>query len=98
MRSSSMVLLASLGLVLGGCGWQSREQPKPEPVAIARPTIATQQLASNDGSNSEQVICRHEDVTGSRLEGRRVCHTRAEWGQIKLESLEKLKLLGAGPP
>jgi len=68
---SSLLLLAGVGLVLGGCGWQVKEAPKPEPMAAAHPVVGTQ-LASNDaGGNPDQVICKHEEVTGSRLEGHR---------------------------
>ncbi|WP_267435280.1 hypothetical protein [Sphingomonas sp. GM_Shp_1] len=30
----------------------------------------------------ERTICRSEGTTGSRLAGRRVCHTREEWDMI----------------
>ncbi|MDQ1229219.1 hypothetical protein [Sphingomonas sp. SORGH_AS_0879] len=32
--------------------------------------------------DKERTICRSEGTTGSRLGGRRVCHTREEWDMI----------------
>ena len=32
-------------------------------------------------SDPNQVVCKAEQVTGSRLGGHRICHTRAEWDQ-----------------
>jgi hypothetical protein len=37
---------------------------------------------ASSGYNPNQTVCRHEEVTGSRLAGPRVCHTRQEWAQI----------------
>jgi hypothetical protein len=94
---SSLFVLAAVGFVLGGCGWQAKEAPKPQPVATAHPVIGTQ-TAANDAPDPNQIICRHEDVTGSRLEGHRVCLTRMEWAQRKQESLDHLKMLGGTTP
>ena len=34
----------------------------------------------------ERKICRKEQSTGSRLGGKRICHTKAEWDEIAANS------------
>jgi len=103
MRRSSVLLLASLGLGLSACGWQVHDAPKPEPVAAARPAgPGAVKLAANGqpAGDPNQVICKHDDVTGSRLEGAKECHTRAEWLQIKTAGYDQMQMQragGAGP-
>ncbi|HSZ50795.1 MAG TPA: hypothetical protein VK801_04430 [Caulobacteraceae bacterium] len=31
---------------------------------------------------SQEVVCRRQDVPGSRLGGEKICHTRAEWDEM----------------
>ena len=40
----------------------------------------------------DQVVCRYEEVTGSRLGGRKVCHTRREWEQISADARDHTAL------
>jgi hypothetical protein len=49
-------------------------------------------LASNDPGDPNQVICKRDEVTGSRLEGAKQCHTRAEWAQIKATGVGQLQM------
>jgi len=49
----------------------------------------------------QQIICRHEDVVGSRLGGRRVCRSRAEWADAQLENrfqIDKMQKLTLSAP
>ena len=96
MRRSLVLVLASLGLGLGACGWQVREAPKPEPVAAAAP--ATTQLAANGQpvADPNQIVCKHDEVTGSRLSGSKVCHTRAEWVQLKIDGYDQMQMQRVG--
>lgn len=32
----------------------------------------------------DKMICKKEDSTGSRLGGRRICHTRQDWDEIAI--------------
>ncbi len=50
---------------------------------------ATQPAPVQSAKNSHdpnQVICKHEETTGSRLEGHRTCYTRAQWEQMSRDS------------
>ena len=55
--------------------------PPTAPAAPIPPTSATRGL--QPGS---EMICRRQEDTGSRLGGRRMCHTRQEWEQISNEA------------
>jgi hypothetical protein len=101
MRSSSILLLASMGWTLTACagaGWQVRQAPKPEAVAPTTITGSSQAANRNDPGNPDQIICKREEITGSRLEGAKECHSRAEWAQIKATGYDKLQMLGAPGP
>lgn len=37
-----------------------------------------------------EVICEKQEVLGSRLAKRKVCHTRAEWADLKLQDRQDL--------
>ncbi|HEX6660841.1 MAG TPA: hypothetical protein VF067_03100 [Sphingomicrobium sp.] len=48
-----------------------------------------------------KLICETQSETGSRLDRKRVCHTAAEWQQIKAESrdaIEKYQQQATGTP
>ena len=38
-----------------------------------------------------ELICERQEVLGSRLAKRKVCHTRAEWADIKLQDRQDLE-------
>jgi len=91
MRKSSIFLLASMGWALTACaGWHVREAPKP----ISAATPGAINIASVPG-DPNTIICARDEVTGSRLEGRRECHTRQEWAQIKAGDYDKMQMLRA---
>ena len=43
-----------------------------------------------------KLVCEKEDKIGTRLGGEKVCHTIAEWDQIRLGTQENLDRLQAG--
>lgn len=45
--------------------------------------------ASNDPS--QQVICEKQEVLGSRLATRRVCKTRAQWADDRLQDRQEIE-------
>ena len=52
---------------------------EPAGDASAGRAAATKTPPAHD---ENEVVCKREDVTGSRLGGRKVCHTRLEWEQM----------------
>jgi hypothetical protein len=97
MRISSVFLLASLGWTLAGWAGQVRASPeaaKPGTVSAAAPD-AVKGAANGAQDNDKQIICKREEVTGSRLPGPKQCHTRAEWAQINANAATKFEMISA---
>lgn len=42
------------------------------------------------GPNLNEVVCQKQEVTGSRLGSKRVCKTRAEWADAKLQDRQEI--------
>lgn len=52
----------------------------------ASPAFAHKEDAGTDGrTDPNKVVCRTEDVTGSRLETQKHCMTVAQWTQLQYE-------------
>jgi invasion protein IalB len=51
--------------------------------AIAQTAPQTQQKPAVKGYNPDEVICEKEDETGSRLSTHKICHTRAQWAELR---------------
>lgn len=58
---------------------QAAATETPAPAAAAPATTSPTRSTVH---NPDQVICKHEEETGTRLGGHRTCHTRAEWDNI----------------
>ncbi|NIJ39630.1 hypothetical protein FHR22_004382 [Sphingopyxis panaciterrae] len=53
--------------------------PAPAGAATAKPKA----VAGKKGTDPNEVVCRKEEVLGSRLQTRRVCMTRSEWADAR---------------
>ncbi len=42
-------------------------------------------------SDPNEVICEKQEVIGSRLATRRVCRTRAQWADLKLQDRQEIE-------
>lgn len=56
--------------------------------AAASAPAATNQKAS---ANSNEVVCERQKITGSRLGSRRVCMTRAQWADLRLQDRQEIE-------
>ena len=56
------------------------------PPAAAR--AATSQKATDSGN---EVVCERQPVTGSRLGSRKVCMTRAQWADLRLQDRQEIE-------
>ena len=70
MRILKSLILPVVALSSGPGLAQSAPQSTPQP--SPKPVL-----------EAERVICEKEEDTGSRLSGRRVCHTREQWDQMR---------------
>lgn len=59
--------------------------------ALAQATDPGQTVTQNAQKAKPKLICESEQETGSRLGGKRVCHTAEEWSQIRAQAREQLE-------
>ena len=57
----------------------------------AAPAPAQNPAPARVGPDPNEVICEKQEVLGSRLSSRRVCHTRAEWADLRLQDRQELE-------
>jgi hypothetical protein len=53
--------------------------------------------AARASAYSSKKICREEVDLGTRLGGKRICRTKAEWDQIRMESRRVTERMQEGP-
>jgi hypothetical protein len=46
---------------------------------------------SHKAADPNQIICEKQEVVGSRLATRRVCRTRAEWADLRLQDRQEIE-------
>lgn len=65
-------------------------------ILISVPAIADTPRAANPPSDHkvldpDQVICEKQEVIGTRLGTRRICRTRAQWADIRLQERQEIE-------
>jgi hypothetical protein len=63
-------------------------QSAPAPVAAAP---APKKAASDPRVDPNTIVCKAEDVTGSRLGAKKVCLTRQQWADMAQDSHDRLQ-------
>ena len=59
-------------------------------VAAAVGAGAAGAMESKGRSDPNKIVCRNISESGSRLKTKRVCHTNAQWTEIRREAKEKI--------
>ena len=54
-------------------------------------TVPGAPAATGKAQNPNEMICEKQDATGSRLAKRRVCMTRSQWADIKLQDRQEIE-------
>jgi hypothetical protein len=91
LKTFKLTLFAISVLSLAACASKPPEQPaKPIP-APTDLTLDELNTAIDNGTQfqnekGEEMVCRKEAKTGSRLARETICMTRAEWGKVSEES------------
>ena len=57
----------------------------------ATASVPGSQAASGDNLNPNQIICEKQEITGSRLGTKRVCKTRAQWADLKMQDRQEIE-------
>ena len=61
------------------------------PAAAQTQTTAPASERQSAGRNPNEVICQRQEVIGSRLGTRKVCKTRAEWADSRVQDRQELE-------
>lgn len=80
MRYAPAIVCA---IAIAGCATATAAQPAGGVATASAPTVPAK-------PGSARVVCEEEDTLGSRLGGHRVCHTKAEWEQIRRDQGDQL--------
>ena len=95
MKNLNLVLFVSSILLLGACATAPKEPPKtvPEPtnVTLDELNTAIEGGVKIQNEKGEEMICRREAKTGSRLARETICMTQAEWVKVSEESQRATK-------
>ena len=100
MKTLVLVLVAMALAACAGPGQGSGEPaagPAAEPAASSPGDAVSTSVAQADNAESlDEVVCRREQVTGSRLVTS-VCKTRREWARLADEANELMRDVQASP-
>ena len=78
----SVRAICVIALVSGVSGAASAQQQEPAP---AQPSAKS----APSGDYMNQVVCQKQEVIGSRLAVKRICKTRAEWADARLQDRQE---------
>ena len=98
MKACSMLPVRSLSLAaLLGCSMMmsaATQAADPDTASSAATAAAPTTTASGKGkkkADPNEVICRKEEVLGSRLQSQRICMTRSEWAEANRQQRSEVE-------
>lgn len=101
LRAFAMLSVRSLSLAaLLGCSMMmsvASQAADPDPdTASSTPATAAAPAATASGKGKKkadpnEVVCRKEDVLGSRLRSQRICMTRSEWAEANRQQRSEVE-------
>lgn len=59
--------------------------------ALAQSTANSAPVNAKPVENPNEIVCEKQETTGSRIGARRVCMSRAEWADRKLQDRQELE-------
>lgn len=89
-RRTTALLAAAAGAMLWGAAMaaQAGEQPSSQPAADAHSGAPAASQPAKPADPKDRVTCRDEEVTGTHLGAKRVCHTKREWDEIENDDMD----------
>lgn len=57
---------------------------------IGTPALADKPSPHQKAPDPNEVICEKQEVIGSRLQTKRICRTRAEWADLRLQDQQAI--------
>jgi hypothetical protein len=95
-----LFVIASLVVLLSACAGPARTSAPEAAPAQTQESIANEtaiaELRSNDPEYWDEIICRREPVTGTRLTRGR-CHSRYDWARMQGAATEFMRELENRP-
>ena len=91
LKMLKLTLIAATALLLGACASKPPEQtakvvPPPTDMTLDELNTAIDNGVKLQDEKGQEVVCRKEAKTGSRLARETICMTRAEWAKVSDES------------
>jgi len=101
LNTLKLTLIATTVLLLGACASKpepAKDVPPPQNITLDELNTAIEGGVAIQNEKGEEMICRREAKTGSRLARETICMTRAEWLRVSEESQRQTKKsLRSGP-
>jgi hypothetical protein len=94
MKTVDLALFAATFLLLGACTTAPVQPAKavPDPsVTLDEINLAIENGTQLQNEKGEEMVCRRESKTGSRLARETICMTNAEWVRVSEESQRNTK-------
>jgi hypothetical protein len=82
-------------LILAAAGAALADPPappaSPTQTATAAPVAKVAAAKAANARDDQKVVCKYEQVTGSRLEGHKVCMTKADWAAQSSSAMDAMR-------
>ena len=94
MKTLKRTLAATTFVLLGACASKpepAKTVPEPTNVTLDELNTAIEGGVKIQNEKGEEMICRREAKTGSRLARETICMTRAEWTRVSEQSQRETK-------
>ena len=93
MKTLNLTIFAASILLLGACASKPEQAaqpakvvPPPTDVTLDELNVAIENGVKLQNEKGEEMLCRREKKTGSRLSRETICMTKAEWLRVSEES------------
>lgn len=94
MKTLKLTLFASIVVLFGACASKpepAKPVPLPTNVTLDELNTAIEGGVKVQNEKGEEMVCRREAKTGSRLARETICMTKAEWLRVSEESQRNTK-------
>jgi len=97
LNTFKLTLIAASVLLMGACASKPVEPepakvvPPPQNITLDELNTAIEGGVAIQNEKGEEMICRREAKTGSRLARETICMTKAEWLRVSEESQRQTK-------
>ncbi|MEO7366107.1 MAG: hypothetical protein ABIW03_07290 [Sphingomicrobium sp.] len=83
------------GIVRGGILLLATTTALP---AVAQPPAQPSAAQPQRALDPNQIVCEKQEILGSRLSSRRICHTRAQWADLRLQDRQAIEKIQVNRP